>query len=95
MAKKRESIKVVYKKLGKRNEWGNADIDKKIIEIDPRAVGRKKIEILVHEALHIMLSIIDEDAIKLAGAAVTKVLWDEGVRPTDSADHQKLQDEIP
>lgn len=94
MPKKRESIKVVYKKLGRRNEWGNADIDGKIIEIDPRAVGRKKIEILLHESIHILFPVLDEEAVKKAGAAMAKVLWDEGVRPTDTADHQKLQDEL-
>ena len=38
-------IKVIYKKVGRERIWAQA-VGKNIIEIDPRATGKKELELL-------------------------------------------------
>ena len=44
----KRKIKVVYKKLGRSSAWGQAS---DFIEIDPRARGKKHLEVILHEGV--------------------------------------------
>lgn len=76
-------MKVVYRKLGKEKAWGQAHVDDKTIEIDPRLKGRKKIEILIHEALHILNPEMSETKVVDQGRRIANVLWKQGYRQVD------------
>ena len=52
-------FKVVRGKYGKRKVWG--ETDGKTIYIDERAIGKKELEIIVHEALHCISPTASED----------------------------------
>ena len=91
MAKTRK-LKVVYKDLRKFKVWGFATPGG-AIEIDRAAKGVKHLEIIIHEALHILAPDLSEDAVKDKAAIITRTLWGEGYRRTDNDTKQKLQDE--
>ncbi len=86
-------FKVIYKKLGRNRVWGFADPDKQIVEIDPRAKGKKHLEILVHESLHLLLPDYTEEAIVRISVKLTNTLWREEYRRVDHTDSQPMQDE--
>ena len=76
-------MKVVYRKLGKEKAWGKAHIDSNTIEIDPRLNGRKKMEILIHEALHILNPEMSETKVLEQGRKIANVLWKQHFRQVD------------
>jgi hypothetical protein len=92
MAAKRKHIRVVYKKLLHRKIWGLADLDEFIIEIDDRAKGKKKLELLIHEGAHCLLPEMEEKDIERIGVVLAKLLWREGCRFVDNDNSEKLQD---
>ena len=49
-----KAIKVIYRKLGKEKAWGQAHSHNNSVELDPRITGKKHLEILTHESLHIL-----------------------------------------
>ncbi len=83
--------KVVVKKL--RKVWGYAWHDTGVIEIDPRCVGRKHLEILIHEGSHITMPYLNEEAIRDHAAEITRLLWNQGYRRLDNDASIPLQDE--
>lgn len=85
--------KVVIKKLGRSKVWGQAFHETGIIEIDPRCVGRKHLEIITHEATHIIMPYLTEEAVSKYAAELTRVLWEQGYRKSDNDASIKLQDE--
>lgn len=80
-------MKVVYRKLGKERAWGQAHTDSNTIEIDPRLKGRKKMEILIHEALHILNPEMSETKVLEQGRRIANLLWKQHFRQVDL--HQK------
>lgn len=80
-------MKVVYRKLGKEKAWGQAHIDDNTIEIDPRLRGRRKMEILIHEALHILNPEMSETKVLEQGRRIANLLWKQHFRQVDL--HQK------
>jgi hypothetical protein len=86
------NIKVKYKKIGRSKAWAQAFVDKKIIEIDPRAKGKKELELLIHESLHILYPENEEEKVIYNSVSLTKVLWDLGYRKTDNSNNIRLQD---
>lgn len=80
-------MKVVYRKLGKERAWGQAHTDSNTIEIDPRLKGRKKMEILIHEALHILNPDMSETKVLEQGRKIANLLWKQHFRQVDL--HQK------
>lgn len=54
---KNSKIKVKYSKLGRENIWGVAHCGNNLIELDTRLKGKKHLEILAHESLHILLPV--------------------------------------
>jgi hypothetical protein len=84
--------KIIYKKLGREKLWGEADLEDNSIVLDIRLKGKKHLEILTHESLHILLPGANEEEIVRISTALTKVLWKENYRRIDSEDNIPLQD---
>jgi hypothetical protein len=88
----RKKIKILHKKLGKDKVWGLADIDDYCIVIDERAVGKKHLEIVIHECLHLLHPSADESSITHQAISLTDVLWKLKYRRVDDSNHIPLQD---
>ena len=84
-------IKIIYRKLGKEQAYGISSSDG-IIEIDERLKGKKMMEILIHEVLHLLNPKDDEKTIIRKSVTLTKVLWSEGYRKIDDTIDLPLQD---
>ena len=78
-------MKVVYRKLGKEKAWGQAHTDSNMIEIDPRLKGRKKMEILIHESLHILNPEWSETKVIDQSKKLSNLLWKEHYREVDNS----------
>jgi hypothetical protein len=78
-------VKVVYRKLGKERAWGQAHIHDNTIEVDPRLKGKKKLEIIIHEALHILNPDFSESKVIEQSKKLTNLLWKEHFRQVDNA----------
>jgi hypothetical protein len=76
-------MKVIHRKLGKEKADGLAHIEANTIEIDERLKGRYRLEITIHEALHILYPKDSETAIIRKSKRLTKVLWEQGYRKID------------
>lgn len=86
------NIKVEYKKLGREKLWGEAHSDDNIVVLDSRLKGKKHLEILTHETLHLLLPGANEEEIVRISTALIKILWKENYRRIDSDDNIPLQD---
>ena len=84
-------IKIIYRKLGKEQAYGVSSSDG-VIEIDERLKGKKMMEILIHEILHLLNPKDDEKTIIRKSVTLTKVLWSEGSRKIDDTIDLPLQD---
>jgi hypothetical protein len=84
-------IKIIYRKLGKEQAYGISSSDG-VIEIDERLKGKKMMEILIHEILHLLNPKDDEKTIIRKSVTLTKVLWSEGYRKIDDTIDLPLQD---
>lgn len=86
-------VRIIYRKLTKQRAWGLAHIGENRIEIDYRAKGRKLIELICHEYLHLKFPEASEEDVTEAGADLARLLWKEGYRRVENHDQQPLQDE--
>jgi hypothetical protein len=84
-------IKIIYRKLGKEQAYGISSSDG-VIEIDERLKGKKMMEILIHEVLHLLNPKDDEKTIIRKSVTLTKVLWSQGYRKIDDTIDLPLQD---
>lgn len=84
-------IKIIYRKLGKEQAYGISSSDG-VIEIDERLRGKKAMEILIHELMHLINPKEDEKTIIRKSIILTKVLWKEGYRKIDDTIDLPLQD---
>lgn len=82
-------IRIKYRKLGK--VWGLAHSDG-LIEIDERAKGKKHLELIIHETLHLLFPQADEQEIVEKSVTLTKLLWKENYRRIDPHEDIPLQD---
>lgn len=89
---KHTKFKIVYKNLGKQRLWGKAIFETNTIELDERLKGKKFIEILTHETLHLLLPNLIEEEIVRVSVAITNTLWNEGVRRVENDNFTPLQD---
>src|SRR6187549_3705024 len=85
-------IKGVISKKFPRGQWAEAG-DDGFIYIDPKCKGRKDLEMVNHEGLHILCPWLAEDAVRIIGAELTRIQWDRGYRRIDADDSIELQDE--
>ena len=86
------SIKVIRKKLGKQRLWGEANYEDDSILLDPRLNGKKEMEILIHEATHIVQKELSEEGVERLSIALTHLLWDQGYRKVDNNNSIPMQD---
>lgn len=84
-------IKVKYSKLGKQKVWGFAHSEG-LIEIDEKLKGKKHLEILLHECLHILYPNDSEEDVVTKSVILTNTLWGEKYRRVDETPHPPLQD---
>lgn len=84
-------MKVQYKKLGREKAWGSAHLDDNTIEIDSRLKGRKLMEILIHEALHILNPTFSETKVVEQSKRLTQLLWSQHFRKVDNEKGPPLQ----
>lgn len=89
---KRKRIRVKYLKLGRTKAWGWADTAKNLVELDERLKGKKHLEILTHEVIHLLLPKANEEEVENISINLTNVLWGEGYRRIDESPHEPLQD---
>ncbi|HUS01669.1 MAG TPA: hypothetical protein VMY77_08075 [Chitinophagaceae bacterium] len=74
---------VVTRKLGREKLWGQAHMDENIIELDPRLDRKKHLEILIHEALHLLNCEWSETRVINQSKKLANVLWKQGYRKCD------------
>lgn len=84
-------IKVKYKDLRKERVWGFAD-SVGVIELDKSLKGKKHLEILIHEALHLLLPEAEEEEIVKKSVTLCNTLWHEKYRRVDDKEGIPLQD---
>lgn len=84
-------IKVVHKKLGREKAYGMADSDG-VVYLDQRLKGKKHMEIILHECLHLLYPDDSEEAIVDKSVTLCKILWKEGYRRVDNSNNVPLQD---
>jgi len=84
-------IKVKYKKLGKEKVWGLAD-SQGIIYLDSRLKGKKHLEILIHETLHLLYPEDSEDEIIEKSIVLTNIVWNQRYRRLEEEKKMRLQD---
>lgn len=86
----RKRIRVKYLKLAK--VWGYADISKGVVELDLSLKGKKHLEILTHEVIHLLLPDMSEEEVEMVSINLTNVLWKESYRRVDDRNEEPLQD---
>jgi hypothetical protein len=84
-------IKVIHKKLGREQAHGIAESDG-IVYIDSRLKGKKHLEILLHECMHLLNPMDDEESIVDKSVTLCNILWKEGYRRVDNSNDVPLQD---
>lgn len=89
---KRRRIKVVYKKLGRANAWGLAYSEGNLVELDNRLKGKKHLEILTHEVIHLLLPDASEEEVEHISINLINILWKEGYRRVDGSMEDPMQD---
>ncbi len=82
MPRRRRSkpAKVVYRKLGREQAWGQATIGENVIELDPRLGARRQLEVLCHEQLHLSFPEMTEKQVDRAGKELCATLWAQAYR---------------
>jgi hypothetical protein len=63
-----------------------------MVQLDERLRGKKHLEILVHEVVHILLPDASEEEVERISINLTTVLWKEGYRRIDNSSDEPLQD---
>lgn len=86
-----KSFKVIESKLGRNKAWGMAHTDDNVIEIDARLKGRKKMEIIIHEAMHLLNPKFTEKEVIRQSKKLCLTLWDLHYRQVDNDKSQPLQ----
>ncbi|CAB4121903.1 hypothetical protein UFOVP19_22 [uncultured Caudovirales phage] len=87
-----KKIKVIYKKLGRHNVYGFANCGYNEIEIDSRLKGKKALELLIHESMHILFPEAEEEEIESKSIILTNTIWSEQYRRVDNSKSLPLQD---
>lgn len=85
-------IKVKYRKLGKEKAVGLAHCGDSCIEVDVRLKGKKQLEVIIHESLHILFPHAEEEEIEKKSTLLTNLLWNEKFRKIDDDNTHPLQD---
>lgn len=82
------------RKLGRRQAHGLAEhphfveterVTHPVIEIDPRRKGRKRLDTILHETLHLAIPGLPEENVKWAATYQALVLWHLGYHADEDA----------
>ena len=76
-------MKVKIRKLGREKADGLAHIDDNTIEVDSRLTGKRKLEIFVHESLHIVNPTHSESKVTKDARKISNMLWKQGYRKVE------------
>jgi hypothetical protein len=71
----KRNITVVTRKLGREKAYGLADIENKVIEIDPRQKPKSLLDTELHEFFHIRHPEWSETKVRREATAAAKFLW--------------------
>lgn len=74
---------VIERKLGRHKAHGLCWPDG-TIEIDPRLKGRRRLEVLIHEFMHVRHPHWTEEHVDSEACIMSKFLWKHGVRTLDT-----------
>jgi len=74
-------VKVIHGKFGRERAWGMAEGH--TIWLDKRLRGRRRLEITLHELVHLLYPEETEENVDAAGKLLSKVLWKEGWRKVE------------
>ena len=78
--------RIHYRHRRNRGCWGKAYPDRWRIELDPDLDEKTLLDISLHEGLHVLFPIIDEQEIDNAGKTLADLLWRLGFRLKDEDD---------
>ena len=84
-------IKVKYRKLGKEKVLGLADSEG-IIYLDSRLKGKKHLEILIHEAIHLLYPEDTEEQVVEKSIELCQLIWQQRYRRIEDDKKEPLQD---
>jgi len=73
-------MKLKYRRLGREKAWGQAYCGENMIEIDPALRGKHKLEIILHEAMHIQNPLWEEEEVIRKSKQMANLLWRERYR---------------
>jgi hypothetical protein len=76
--------KVIVKKLGKERAWGQYHEADNVIEFDSRLVGKKKLEVYIHERTHAHFKDMSEEDVTKFASVMADFLWKNHVRFVDN-----------
>lgn len=76
-------IKIAWKKS--ESVWGMAFPEDRLIELDPRMTDQTLIEVASHEVTHVVLPVLDEEAVELLGRHIADVLTRLGFRRVEES----------
>lgn len=75
--------RIRYRFKRNRGAWGKAYPEQNRIEVDPGLEDKTLLDISIHEGLHVLFPIIDENEINNAGKSLADLLWRMGFRRHD------------
>lgn len=78
--RRNKPVKVVWRKLGREQAWGQATIGKNLIEVDPRLGAKRMLEVLCHEQVHLTFPQMSEKEVDRAGKDLARLLWAQNYR---------------
>lgn len=80
MAKRIKPPRVVHRKLGRENAFGQAFGHKNLVEVDPRQRARRHLRTMVHELMHKMYPEWSETKVDNDSKLIAFFLWEHGYR---------------
>lgn len=75
--------RIHFKHKRNRGVWGLAFPEEFRIEIDPELEPKTKMDIGLHEGLHVLFPYLPEDVVDNAGKTLADLLWRLGFRLKD------------
>lgn len=83
MSKKKTEIKIIYSRLGNYKADGLAWSDDRTIAIDSRLKGKRHLETVIHEIMHIQNPKWPEIMVEGKAKEIADILWDLNWRQCD------------
>jgi len=71
-------VRVVEQKLGRERAWGMASGN--TIWLDERLRGQRRLEVTLHELMHLLYPHETEENVDHAGRLLSRILWRQGWR---------------